>query len=318
MMLGFFYLNYYLLIPRLFFRKNYPIYTLFIVGAFILICTIPLAFKENGQDRFMPQGGNPELFNKRQGPPPGMNPDRFNDGFSPPPRPRGFNFLRENLYNLHLFSIVVLFSILLKVRLRLSQTEQAQYQAAVVSLKEQINPHFLFNTLNGIYALAVRDKSNTTASAILKLSGLMRYVVTETSHVHVDLEKEISYIHDYIELQKLRLDKRVQLSFDVIGLPEGKRIAPLILMPFIENAFKYGVNPDEDSNIKIRIEIVYSELNMVVENNKVKIVVSPFEKSGKGIENTKLRLKLLYPTKHFLDISQDEKQFRVHLIIQLA
>ncbi len=136
--------------------------------------------------------------------------------------------------------------------------------------------------------------------------------------MHVDLEKEISYINDYIELQKLRLDKRVQLAFEVVGSTEGKRIAPLILVPFIENAFKYGVNPDEDSNIKIRIEIVYGELTLHVVNNKVKVSMSPFEKSGKGIENTKLRLKLLYPSQYFLDISEDEKIFRVHLIIQLT
>jgi Histidine kinase len=302
LMLGFFYLNYYLLIPRLFFRKNYPVYALCIVAAFLFICTIPLTFKETRPDRF----------------PPREVPDRFNNDLGPPIGPRGPDFLRENMYNLHLFSIVVLFSILLKVRLRLSQSEQAHYQAEVVSLKEQMNPHFLFNTLNGIYALAVRDKSNTTASAILKLSGLMRYVVTETSQVHVDLEKEISYINDYIELQKLRLDKRVQLAFEVVGSTEGKRIAPLILVPFIENAFKYGVNPDEDSSIKIRIEIVYGELTLHVVNNKVKVSMSPFEKSGKGIENTKLRLKLLYPSQYFLDISEDEKIFRVHLIIQLT
>ncbi len=301
-MLGFFYLNYYLLIPRLFFRKNYPVYAVCIVAAFILICTIPLTFKETRPDR----------FHSRE------EPNRFDNDLGPPKGPGGPDFLRENMYNLHLFFIVVLFSVLLKVRLRLSQSEQAHHQAELVSLKEQINPHFLFNTLNGIYALAVRDKSNTTATAVLKLSGLMRYVVTETSHMHVDLEKEINYINDYIELQKLRLDKRVQFFFEVVGSLEGKRIAPLILVPFIENAFKYGVNPDEDSNIKIRIEVVYGELNMLVENNKVKVTVSPFEKSGKGIENTKLRLKLLYPSQYFLDISEDEKRFRVHLIIQLT
>lgn len=302
LMLGFFYLNYYVLIPKFFFRKNYPVYALCIAAAFVLICTIPLVLKESRPDRFPPRQEMSGRFDRDQR----------------PPKPRGPDFLRENMYNLHLFSIVVLFSVLLKVRLRLSQSEQANHYAEVVSLKEQINPHFLFNTLNGIYALAVRDKSNTTASAILKLSGLMRYVVTETSHMHVDLEKEISYIHDYIELQKLRLDKRVQLSFEVIGSPEGKKIAPLILMPFIENSFKYGVNPDEDSSIKIQIELIYGELNMLVENNKVRVALTSFERSGKGIENTKLRLKLLYPLKHVLDISEDEKQFRVHLIIQLA
>ena len=305
LMLVFFYVNYYVLIPRLFFQRKYPIYALFIIVCFIAICTIPLPLKAKRTDRFMPPRESPNRFDN-------------SNGLRPPPKPRGPDFLRENMYNLHMFSIVVLFSILLKVRLRLSQTEQAHHQAELVSLKEQINPHFLFNTLNGIYALAIRDKSSTTASAILKLSGLMRYVVTETSQEFVDLEKEISYINDYIELQKLRLDKRVQLSYEVVGNSYSKRIAPLLLVPFIENAFKYGVNPDEQSNINIRIEIMDSELKMMVENNKVKVSLSPFEQSGKGIENTKLRLRLLYPSKHSLNLSEGEKQFRVQLTIQLV
>lgn len=305
-MLGFFYLNYYVLIPKFFFRKKYPLYALFIVVSFLSICIIPLPLRQNRPDRYPPQGE----FRDRSNDPNGFR--------LKPPMPRGPLFLRENMYNLHLFSIVVLFSILLKVRLRLSQSEQAHHQAEMVSLKEQINPHFLFNTLNGIYALAIRDQSATTATAILKLSGLMRYVVTETSQEFVDLEKEIAYINDYIELQKIRLDKRVQLSYQVIGSSYGKRIAPLLLVPFIENSFKYGVNPDEHSKINIVVEILEAELKLLVENNKVKVTLTSFEKSGKGIENTKLRLQLLYPARHFLNISEDEKQFRVQLNIQLT
>lgn len=307
MMLGFFYLNYYVLIPKFFFKKNYTVYGLFVIVSFLLVCTIPIAFKQDLPNRFPPQREFLNRLDQKRSPE-----DR------PRPMPRGPNFLRQNMYNLHLFSIVVLFSILLKVRHRLSRAEQAHHQAEMVSLKEQINPHFLFNTLNGIYALAVRDKSGTTASAILKLSGLMRYVVTETSNAYVDLDKEIAYINDYIELQKLRLDRRVQLSYEVVGAPQGKKIAPLLLVPFIENAFKYGVNPDEDSNISILIKINDSELDMVVENNKVKVALHPHESSGKGIENTKLRLHLWYPSKHLLDLSDDDKRFRVHLIIQFV
>jgi LytS/YehU family sensor histidine kinase len=132
----------------------------------------------------------------------------------------------------------------------------------------------------------------------------------------VSLEKEIAYINDYIELQKLRLDKRVQLSYETVGAAQGKTIAPLLLIPFIENAFKYGVNPDEDSRINILVRINESELDMVVENNKVKVTLNPHERSGLGIENTRLRLNLWYPAKHLLDMSDNDKQFRVHLIIQ--
>lgn len=306
LMLGFFYLNYYLLIPKFFFRRRYVVYALFIIVSFVFICAIPVGFRPE-QDHFRPKPEFQERFED----------NRPHEG-GPRPMHRGSDFLRQNMYNLHLFSIVVLFSILLKVRHRLSQAEQAHHQAEMVSLKEQINPHFLFNTLNAIYALAIRDKSETTASAILKLSGLMRYVVTETSHVYVDVEKEITYINDYIELQKLRLDKRVRLLYEVTGSTQGKKIAPLMLVPFIENAFKYGVNPDDDSDIKILIKITETELEMIVENNKVKVTLSPHESSGKGIENTKLRLNLWYPSRHLLDLSNDDKRFRVHLIIQFV
>lgn len=226
--------------------------------------------------------------------------------------------VQEIKHHIYLFAAVVLFSVLLKVRIRLLETEQAKHKAEVVSLKDQINPHFLFNTLNGLYALAVRDKSTATATGILKLSGLMRYVVTETGNGFVSMEKEIAYINDYIELQKLRLDKRIQLSYKVFGSIENQQIAPLMLIPFIENAFKHGVNPDEDSNINIMFEVTTSEIKLVVENNKVRVALSPHEKSGKGIENTKSRLKLLYPSRHFLILSEDEKHFRVQLTIQLS
>lgn len=190
------------------------------------------------------------------------------------------------------------------------------HEAIVVSLKEQINPHFLFNTLNGLYALAVRDKSTTTASGILKLSGIMRYVVTETSNGPIPLQKEIAYINDYIELQKLRLDKGVNLSFQVNGTADDWSIAPLVLMPFIENAFKHGVNPDFESNINILIEIGKSALKLMVENNKVQTALQQHEKSGRGIENAKARLALLYPSRHSLILNEDSNHFRVQLIIQ--
>jgi sensor histidine kinase YesM len=115
----------------------------------------------------------------------------------------------------------------------------------------------------------------------------------------------------------MRLDKRVHLSYRVNGTITYQRIAPLTLMPFIENAFKHGVNPDQDSNINIIIEIQETSLKLTVENNKVQVTLDPYMKSGKGIENTKSRLKLLYPGKHFVVLDEDEKHFRVQLTMQL-
>jgi len=301
-MLVFFYLNYYFLIPEIYFKKKYIIYGFCVAVCFLMISFLPSVFTGR-----LPIPPNEVAI---AAPPPATE--------WVPIKPPGSYFIDEIRHHIFLFAAVVLFSVLLRIRGRLLHTEQARYNAELTSLKDQINPHFLFNTLNGIYALAVRDKSSATATSILKLSGLMRYVVTETGNGFVSLEKEITYINDYIELQKMRLDKRVQLSYGVTGSIADQKIAPLTLIPFIENAFKHGVNPDEDSSINILIEIKKDQLKLTVENNKVKVVLNAFEKSGKGIQNTKSRLQLLYPSKYFLILNEDENHFRMQLTIHLT
>jgi sensor histidine kinase YesM len=233
------------------------------------------------------------------------------------PKPKGFTFIEEIRHHIFLYTAMILFSILLRTRNRLLESEQAKHAAEINSLKEQINPHFLFNTLNSIYALAIPDQSATTANAILKLSGMMRYIVTETSSTFVALQKELSYVKDYIDLQRLRLDKRIKLSFEITGSVGDQVIAPLTLIPFIENAFKHGVNPDEYSRINILVEVQETELTLTVENNKVTTTLSSHEHSGKGIANTRSRLQLLYPSRHLLILKEDENHFHVQLTIQL-
>ena len=130
---------------------------------------------------------------------------------------------------------------MLKINSRLKLAEKEKVNAELSYLKAQINPHFLFNTLNSIYSLAI-EKSDYTATAVVKLSSMMRYVITDASHKFVPLEKEINYISNYIELQKLRIDSSIKLMYTVTGDISDKKIAPLVLISFIENAFKYGVN----------------------------------------------------------------------------
>ena len=137
------------------------------------------------------------------------------------------------------FLLVIALAFLIKITNRLNEINTEKRNAEVSYLKAQINPHFLFNTLNSLYALTLQ-KSNEAPIAVLKLSGIMRYVVTESNREYVPLEKELNYIKDYIALQKLRLDPNVSLVFEIDGEPFGKAIAPLLLIPFIENAFKYG------------------------------------------------------------------------------
>ncbi|HRD40256.1 MAG TPA: sensor histidine kinase, partial [Bacteroidia bacterium] len=182
-------------------------------------------------------------------------------------------------------------------------------------LKAQINPHFLFNTLNSIYSLAIQ-KSDETANAVVKLSGMMRYVLTESQNEFVSLQKELDYINNYIELQKTRLDSTIKLHYTITGTTTGKAIAPLILIPFIENAFKYGVNAEENSEITIEISVNEAAINLFVKNNKVSIRPDPENRSGLGIENTKSRLLLLYPGKHYLNIDDNSASFSVSLSIK--
>src|SRR6185312_7161146 len=146
---------------------------------------------------------------------------------------------------------------------------------------------------------------------------MMRYVITDASHKFVALEKEINYISDYIELQKLRIDSSIKLTYSVTGDMSQKKIAPLVLISFIENAFKYGVNAEENSEIKIDIDVTKSYLHLRVFNKKVKTQKSAESTSGLGIENTQNRLQLLYPGNHKLVINNNANDFSIFLSLYL-
>lgn len=215
-----------------------------------------------------------------------------------------------------LLIISILGSIALTINNHLRQIEKEKLSAQISSLKSQINPHFLFNTLNNIYATAI-DQSPQTADMIDKLSEMMRYTMKETQNDFVPLDEEINYIHNFIELQKLRLESQVHFEFTVEGDFSGFQIAPMLLIPFVENAFKHGVNSEQNSDIRINIKVNESELHLLIANNKVKTQSGITEHNGLGIENTKHRLKLIYPSKHLLTIKETEEDFTVSLHINL-
>ncbi len=288
-LLVFFYLNFYLLVPKLLITRRY---VLFVVIE--LVCFAAIVFLvENAVP--MPD------FADRP-----MPPHSHHHG--------SFDLFRLNHHLFH-FLVVVMFSIMLKMTSRLRKVERERVNAELSYLKAQINPHFLFNTLNSIYSLAI-DHSEKTAPTIVKLSGMMRYVMAEAGKDFVPLEKEINYLSDYIELQRMRAGEAVSVSYNVSGDPTGKKIAPLVLIAFIENAFKYGVNAEEDSVIKVQIDIHGSQIHLVVFNNKVK-VRKPIDGGGLGVENTRARLELVYPGRHVLTISDNPRDFLVSLIIKL-
>jgi sensor histidine kinase YesM len=219
-----------------------------------------------------------------------------------------------NAVSLWLLSIVS--SILFTVHNRLIQTEKEKLTAQIASLKSQINPHFLFNTLNNIYATAI-DTSPKAADMVDKLSEMMRYTMKDTQQDLVELEDEINYIDNFIELQRLRLDRSVKLEYHSFQHIPSLQIAPMLLIPFIENAFKHGVNSEQKSFIRINMTLNKTAFQLSVVNNKVNVQQDIAERSGLGIENTKHRLELIYPAKHLLVINDSEKEFSVSLHINL-
>lgn len=193
--------------------------------------------------------------------------------------------------------------------------ESQRTTAELNYLRKQTNPHFLFNSLNSIYSLA-HKKSDLVPDAIVTLSELMRYMLYETDNKTVLLEKEINYIQNYIELQKLRLNNIENIFVNVHGETKNKFIEPLLLISFIENAFKYGTDYKGNTHIKIKIQIEGNILDFWVENRVEKFESDP-ENSGIGISNIKNRLKLLYPDSHILTIEEKDQIYSVHLNLML-
>jgi uncharacterized protein YpmS len=285
-----FYFNYFLLIPRYLLTKKYWRYCLFlllaIVIAFLLLSTT-----------FLLSDFNPETLARKH-----------------PASEKIIPVIIINALSLWLLAIVS--SILWTVYNRLKQTESEKLSAQIASLKSQINPHFLFNTLNNIYATAI-DDSPKAADMVDKLSEMMRYTMKDIQQDFVLLEDEINYISNFIELQKIRLDRSVRLEYHSLENIPPLKIAPMLLIPFIENAFKHGVNSEQKSRIKVEITMNNNEIQLKVLNNKVNVQRDISERSGLGIENTKHRLNLIYPSRNLLVINDSEKEFFVSLYINL-
>ena len=197
------------------------------------------------------------------------------------------------------------------------ETESEKLSTELSFLKSQINPHFLFNTLNNIYSLAV-VKSEKTAPAVMKLSSIMRYILTETSHDLVPLQNEVDFIKNYIELQEVRLTEKTHVQFSVEGAINQKNIAPLIFIPFVENAFKYGISTKSTSTITIHLVVVKDKIIFTTSNYIVPSENNMLENTGIGINNVKRRLELLYHGKHSLVHSIKDNFYHVHLEISLA
>jgi LytS/YehU family sensor histidine kinase len=201
---------------------------------------------------------------------------------------------------------------------KLLELEKEKANTELLFLKMQLNPHFLFNSLNNIYSLALK-KDLMAPDSILKLAHVMRYMIYESNEQVVPLQKEIDYLNNYIDLQKLRTWDKASIACTVTGEPENRYIAPLILLVFIENGFKHGIKATiHQSFVNIQININKDRLLMTVENSKGVIdVVENDNFRGLGLENVKRRLELLYPGKYELTINDTEDTYTAVLQLPL-
>ncbi|MCV9927879.1 sensor histidine kinase [Flavobacterium sp. LS1R49] len=321
LLLLFFYFNYYILIPKIYFKEKQLQYIAILVLFLLFFLWISTIF--DTPDR--------NFLDFRQ------HPHQILNGNLPPPEHEGFKHLNDSLphkmkppglsslthfggpptqfsHTILVYLIGAISSLFIAIKIRLQKVEDDKMKSELSFLKAQINPHFLFNTLNSIYSLAIR-KDDKTADAVVQLSELMRYIITNANEDVIALDKEINYINNYILLQKTRLGNTIIVDYTFEGDTFGKAITPLILISFIENAFKHGVNPNEDSKICIRIRIVEDYLTLFVSNNKIQSIQSD---SGIGLQNTIERLSLLYSNNHVLTIDDTQEMYKINLKIKVG
>ncbi|RYY06870.1 MAG: histidine kinase, partial [Sphingobacteriaceae bacterium] len=201
------------------------------------------------------------------------------------------------------------------------KTELGKSDANLNFLKSQINPHFLFNALNTLYATALQENADRTGEGIQKLGDMMRFMLDENMQDKILLERDIEYLKNYIALQKLRIQNSAEIMIDsyLEDYTGNLLIAPMLVIPFVENAFKHGISLQNPSHIKVTLRtdqnVLYFDVNNSIhirtENDPEK------SRSGIGLENVKQRLGLLYPEKHDLVIHQNSREFFVHLTLQL-
>ncbi|HVS92783.1 MAG TPA: sensor histidine kinase [Mucilaginibacter sp.] len=282
--IGLFYLNYLVLIPKFLDKKKYRYYAISLVLAIIVFALGKYWLATNFKSYILLHEGKMLPF--------------------------WTYFISSALTNIFFLflSTALKFAVdwFLNARIQ-KDLENQRLSAELAFLKSQINPHFLFNSLNSIYSLAYQ-KSDTAPEAILKLSEIMRYMLYESNDNKVDLAKELQYLHNYIDLQKIRFGNKAFVDFKVTGEVGSQKIVPLLLIAFIENAFKHGVANDRNVPIRLLINLDGENLHFYTENKKH--MNNRDLEGGVGLQNVQRRLDLLYPNKYKLDI-QDKPDFYI-------
>jgi LytS/YehU family sensor histidine kinase len=196
------------------------------------------------------------------------------------------------------------------------ELEKQNIKSELALLRTQLNPHFLFNTLHNIDTL-IFENQNKASKSLVKLSDIMRYMLKDAKDDFVNLNKELENLENYIELEKLRLKNDKFLKYSASGNSEGLKIAPMVLLPFIENAFKHSVDSDLENGINIRIITEGRIIKFICENKFDKSDSGNDEVHGIGLDIIKKRLELIYPKKHRLNIISDDSTYKVNLEILL-
>lgn len=295
------YFNVYVLMPKLVFQKKYLIY----IVTLLLSLFIMLLVKFNLT--FFFENGNvwPE----------GQEIDKLTLNYS-------IDMMIGELYVITFVTAIKVSMDWLKEHKRASDLEKAKLETELLFLRTQISPHFFFNTLNNIYSLALSN-STKTPKIIIKLSELMRYLLHETKDRKQSLDKEIMCIQNYLDIERMRFDERLEINIDISGDILNKEIAPILLLSFVENAFKHGANKNIGKvKIDIQFKIVDNFLYFLISNPSP--AITNFKQrlntqGGIGLENVKKRLKLGYKKRDYdLKIEEKENLFIVNLKIKVA
>lgn len=296
-LVAFYYTNTQVMIPHLLAKRRWLWYLLAIIVCLFIFIQIPRLFEDALNAEF---------------------PERLKNKFSRR-RHRLYPFTGSTAVFFLVFTVSTCIKVIqqwLGAEERQKLIENEKLNTELSFLKSQINPHFLFNTLNNIYSLAV-VKSDATAGAVMKLSSIMRYVLSDTKQHVVPLEKEIKFIQHYIDLQGVRLTDKIAIHFTVSGPVEDRQIAPLLFIPFVENAFKYGISAKESSEINIKVEVTNNTIGFYSDNRIIAAETDKENNNGIGLKNTKRRLEILYPGKHVLEIKNENNHFLVHLTLTI-
>jgi two-component system LytT family sensor kinase len=314
-----FYLNYLVLVPKFFFESRKHRYY---ISAIILLAFLYFVSDRSNElvFKYVPRHDNTENNQIPRG-------ERNLPG---PPKPDGL-LGRPPFREIHLFNyaftslFLVFFSLGMRVLERHSQTEKLQKElekeklnSELAFLKNQVSPHFFFNTLNNIYSL-ISINAEDSQKAVLKLSKLMRYLLYDSEHGNTKLSNEIDFMNNYIDLMKLRMNDKIRLTVTFPEKFEDKSIPPLLFVPFIENAFKHGISYRDKSFIDISMMTAKDSITFRCANSLIKTREEAENgHSGIGLDNVSKRLNLLFPGKHELKINKSDTVFEILLQINVG